>query len=71
MNANDEQKFTVKPRFDPGAPDFDNEMTVPEWSLEKSMFKDMLVKDEMYDACFKTDIMNSRINNCTSNVKSR
>ena len=46
-------------------------MTHAEWTLEKSMFKDMLVSDEMYDSCFKSDIMNSRINNCTSNIKSR
>ena len=35
------------------------------------MFKDMIISEDLYTQCFKSDIMNSRIEGVTSNIKSR
>jgi hypothetical protein len=56
------EPFDLYGRFD-AVPRYDSEIEKPEivreisvWTLEKSFFKDMLVKPETYDKCLTTDI---------------
>ena len=53
------KEFGPKPRFDSGVPEFDLEDT--NWSVENSMFKNMMVSEETYNECYATDIENTRI----------
>jgi hypothetical protein len=54
-------KFEAVPRYDSDIvkPEIVKEISI--WTLEKSFFKDMLVKPETYDRCLGTDIGHSRV----------
>lgn len=39
-----------------------------EWSLQDSLFKDMLITKEMYDKCLGQDMTNSRIGKFIQNL---
>ena len=71
-NAGDLEPGGPEPRFDAPAPECEGEVEeAPEWSINSSMFKNMVPSEEHYSSCFQTDIMNGRINGIINNPKAK
>jgi hypothetical protein len=49
------------PRFDSGIEKPEVEPTELHWTVEKSMFKEIIMTKETYDKCIGSDFLNSRI----------
>ena len=61
-------EFEAKPRFDNDQVKPELVIELNEWTLEKSLFKDMYIKPETYDKCLGTDFTNSRIGKFIQNL---